>query len=188
MPALSLATTEDPAEKEARFKGERAQLLTGYGYGQPLPVYFKQPGDLFLGEYLAGNGSSKLFIEVRKKLRAAYTIGTTSYVSNSFFLISIGISKEKIAVAFKAIRNGVKAAQKGKVDKDVSNKAKVALKRNYQMSADRQDSILTQMPASALRGCNYTFVQRTNDAEQPKIDKLIDFSQKLCPNESYCLR
>ena len=179
VPTLSLATTEDPVEKEVQFKSEQAQLLIGYGYDQSLPVYFKQFGGLFLGEYLA---------EVRKKLGAAYAIDATNYVNNSLFLISTGISKEKIVVASKAIKNGVKAVQEGKVDKDVFNKAKAALKRNYQISADRQDLILIQMLANALRGRNYTFVQRINDVEQFKIDKLIDFSQKLYFNESYCLK
>lgn len=82
----------------------------------------------------------------------------------------------------------MKAVQEGKVDKDVFNKAKAALKRNYQISADRQDLILIQMLANALRGRDYTFVQRINDVEQFKIDKLIDFSQKLYFNESYCLK
>ena len=151
-------------------------------------MYFKQFGGLFLGEYLAGDESSKLFTEVRKKLGAAYAIDATNYVNNSLFLISTGISKEKIVVASKAIKNGVKAVQEGKVDKDVFNKAKAALKRNYQISADRQDLILIQMLANALRGRDYTFVQRINDVEQFKIDKLIDFSQKLYFNESYCLK
>ena len=146
---------------------EQAQLLIGYGYDQSLPVYFKQFGGLFLGEYLAGDESSKLFTEVRKKLGAAYAIDATNYVNNSLFLISTGISKEKIVVASKAIKNGVKAVQEGKVDKDL---------------------ILIQMLANALRGRDYTFVQRINDVEQFKIDKLIDFSQKLYFNESYCLK
>ncbi len=33
------------------------------------------------------------------------------------------------------------------------------------------------MLANALRGRDYIFVQRINDVEQFKIDKLIDFSQ-----------
>lgn len=66
VPTLSLSTIEDPIEKEVQFKSEQAQLLIGYGYDQSLPVYFKQFGGLFLGEYLAGDESSKLFTEVRK--------------------------------------------------------------------------------------------------------------------------
>ncbi len=105
-----------------------------------------------------------------------------------FFLISTGISKDKIAVASKAIKSGVGAVQAGKVDEDVFNKAKAALKRNYQISADRQDLILIQMLANALRGRDYTFEQRINDVKQFKMDKLIEFSQKLYFNESYCLK
>lgn len=188
VPTLSLSTIEDPIEKEVQFKSEQAQLLIGYGYDQSLPVYFKQFGGLFLGEYLAGDESSKLFTEVRKKLGAAYAIDATNYVNNSLFLISTGISKDKIAVASKAIKSGVGAVQVGKVDEDVFNKAKAALKRNYQISADRQDLILIQMLANALRGRDYTFEQRINDVKQFKMDKLIEFSQKLYFNESYCLK
>jgi predicted Zn-dependent peptidase len=188
VPTLSLSTIEDPIEKEVQFKSEQAQLLIGYGYDQSLPVYFKQFGGLFLGEYLAGDESSKLFTEVRKKLGAAYAIDATNYVNNSLFLISTGISKDKIAVASKAIKSGVGAVQAGKVDEDVFNKAKAALKRNYQISADRQDLILIQMLANALRGRDYTFEQRINDVKQFKMDKLIEFSQKLYFNESYCLK
>ena len=121
-------------------------------------MYFKQFGGLFLGEYLAGDESSKLFTEVRKKLGAAYAIDATNYVNNSLFLISTGISKEKIAVASKAIKNGVKAVQEGKVDKDVFNKAKAALKRNYQISADRQDLIFNSNAGKCFKRSRLYFL------------------------------
>ena len=44
------------------------------------------------------------------------------------------------------------------------------------------------MLANALRGRDYTFEQRINDVKQFKMDKLIEFSQKLYFNESYCLK
>lgn len=103
-------------------------------------------------------------------------------------MISTGISKDKIAAASKAIKMGVKAVQDGNVDKSIFSKAKSALKRNYQISADRQDLILIQMLANALRGRDYTFAQRIADVDRFKIDKLIEFSQKLYFNESYCLK
>src|SRR5699024_12014250 len=87
----------------------------------------------------------KIFTEVRKKLGAAYAIDATNYLNNSLFLISTGISKDKIAAASKAIKMGVKAVQDGKVDEGIFSKAKSALKRNYQISTDRQDLILIQM-------------------------------------------
>ena len=185
---LSLPAEENPIEREIQFKSEQAQLLIGYGYDQSLPIYLKQFGGLFLGEYLAGDESSKLFTEVRKKLGAAYAIDATNYLNNSLFLISTGISKDKIAAASKAIKMGVKAVQDGKVDEEIFSKAKSALKRNYQISTDRQDLILIQMLANALRGRDYTFVQRIADVDRFKIDKLIEFSQKLYFNESYCLK
>ena len=185
---LSLPAEENPIEREIQFKSEQAQLLIGYGYDQSLPIYLKQFGGLFLGEYLAGDESSKLFTEVRKKLGAAYAIDATNYLNNSLFLISTGISKDKIAAASKAIKMGVKAVQDGKVDEGIFSKAKSALKRNYQISTDRQDLILIQMLANALRGRDYTFVQRIADVDHFKIDKLVEFSQKLYFNESYCLK
>ncbi|MDE7050965.1 MAG: insulinase family protein [Lactobacillus sp.] len=188
VPTLSIPTKEDPIEKEIQFKSEQAQLLIGYGYDQSLPVHIKQFGGLFLGEYLAGDESSKLFTEVRKKLGAAYAIDATNYVNNSLFLISTGISKDKITAATKAIKSSVKAVQEGKVDEDTFVKAKAALKRNYQISTDRQDLILIQMLANALRGRDYTFTQRISDVDRFKIEKLVEFSQKLYFNESYCLK
>lgn len=188
VPTLAIPTKEDPIEKKIQFRSEQAQLLIGYGYDQSLPVSFKQFGGLFLGEYLAGDESSKLFTEVRKKLGAAYAIDATNYVNNSLFLISTGIAKDKVAAATKAIKGGVAAVQNGKVDKDVFEKAKVALKRNYQISADRQDLILIQMLANVLRGYDHSFAERIKEVERFKIDKLIEFSQKLYFNESYCLK
>ena len=42
--------------------------------------------------------------------------------------------------------------------------------------------------ANALRGRDYTFAQRIAEVDHFKIDKLVEFSQKLYFNESYCLK
>lgn len=44
------------------------------------------------------------------------------------------------------------------------------------------------MLANALRGRDYTFAQRIAEVDHFKIDKLVEFSQKLYFNESYCLK
>lgn len=185
---LALPAHYAPLEKVESKNVEQAQLLLGYGYDYQLPINLRQFGGLILSQYLSGDESSKLFINVREKLGAAYAIDTVNYLNNSLFLINTGLDQAKITAAKSEIEKAIQALAKGQVDFELFKKAKQAIKRTYITSGDRQDLIMIQMLANALRNRQLTFADRIAEVDKFSSNQLIKFAQNLFLNESYILK
>lgn len=184
---LAILAKKDYYQKVDDDQGLQAQILIGYGYDSQKDANLNQFGGLLLDNYLAGDEYSELFLKIREKLGAAYSVSADNYLNNSLFLINTSVDKEKIAQVEKIITDSIEKVQQGQVDLELFARAKKALLRHYQVLKDEQGLGIIQMLANSLRGREMTFEKRINYVKRFNADDMVKFSQKLFLNERYCL-
>ncbi|WP_297817218.1 pitrilysin family protein [uncultured Lactobacillus sp.] len=184
---LSIPAHYAPIEEIQQKNSEQTQLLLGYGYDYQLPLKIRQFSGLVFSNYLAGDESSKLFVNVREKLGAAYAIDAANYLNNSLFLINAGIEKSKVEAVKKEIEEQVKLVSQNKVDEQLFKKAKQKTKKIYVVGQDSPDRQILLLLSNALKGQEVSLKDRITMVDKLTVQNMVEFSQALFLNESYCL-
>ncbi|MGO2722751.1 MAG: M16 family metallopeptidase [Lactobacillus sp.] len=164
----------------------QSQLLLGYGYHGKMP-FMAQVVGLVLADYLAGDQSSRLFVQVREQLGAAYEIDASCYANNSLLLIAAGLDQKQVPAAKALIQRELTRVQLGQIDSALLRKVKRGLLDLHVASADQQSWHLLQ----ALRGellPGYRKFDRLQAIKQVTPAKLKAFALNLFLNESYLLK
>ncbi|CCI81714.1 M16 family metallopeptidase [Lactobacillus hominis] len=185
---LTIPAHYAPIDEVKMRNSEQTQLLLGYGYDYELPLKIRQFSGLVFGNYLAGDESSKLFVNIREKLGAAYAVDASNYLNNSLFLISTGIEKSKLDQVKAEIENQINKVAQNEVDEQLFKKAKQKTKKIYVVGQDSLDRQMLLLLSDALKGKNVSLQERIKMVDKVTLTDMVKFSQALFLNESYCLK
>lgn len=185
---LTIPAHYAPTDEIQTKNSEQTQLFLGYGYDYELPLKIRQFSGLVFANYLAGDESSKLFVNIRERLGAAYAVDAANYLNNSMFLINAGIDKAQVDNVKNEIEAQIKQVSQNKVDENLFRKAKQKTKRIYILGQDSPDRQILLLLSNALKGKDITLEDRIKTVERLTSKNMVEFSRALFLNESYCLK